>query len=283
MFNALLLSLSAIGISAQATLKKYYTHKGCRGVFIFTAVSVSSAALFFLLSSGFNLNFTKEVLPYSIGFGTSYCLAIVTSFLAVKIGSLSLTSLITSYSLTIPTIYGLIFLDEEASVPFFFGLVLLLISLFLINSKRDGKSISIAWTVTVLLSFIGNGVCSTFQNVQQKRFDGAYKNELMIVALGGVAIILFILAFMRERGEIAPSLRGGAHAMVACGLSNGAVNLMVMLLATRMNASLMFPIISAGGIVLTWSVSKFIYKEKLTKYQNAALVLGIVAVILMNL
>ena len=283
MFNATLLCLAAIGISMQATLKKYYTRKGCRGVFIFTAVSVSSACLFFIVSSGFNLNFTKEVLPYSIGFGVSYCLAVVTSFLAVKIGSLSLTSLITSYSLIVPTFYGLIFLDEAASVTFFVGFAILLVSLFLINSKRDGKTVSLPWMIAVLISFIGNGVCSTFQNVQQKKFEGMYKNELMVIALGGVAIVLFATALLKEKDDIIPSLRGGAHAMIACGLANGAVNMVVMLLAVRMNASLMFPIISAGGIVLTWSVSKFIYKEKLTKYQNAALVLGIIAVVLMNI
>ena len=283
MFNATLLFLTAVGISLQATLKKYYTHKGCQGVFIFTATAAASACLFFILTSGFKLDFTKEVLPYSIGFGVSYCLAVVTSFLAVKIGSLSLTSLITSYSLIVPTFYGLIFLDEAASVTFFVGFAILLVSLFLINSKRDGKTVSLPWMIVVLISFVGNGVCSTFQNVQQKKFDGMYKNELMIIALGGVALVLFTMALLKERRDVLPSLRGGAHAMVACGLANGTVNLMVMLLAVRMNASLMFPIISGGGIVLSWSVSKFIYKEKLTKYQNAALVLGIIAVVLMNL
>ena len=71
--------------------------------------------------------------------------------------------------------------------------------------------------------------------------------------------------------------------MALCGIANGAMNLFVMLLSTRMNASLMFPVFSAGGIILTWTVSRFVYKEKLALGQNLALVLGILAVVFMNL
>ena len=39
------------------------------------------------------------------------------------------------------------------------------------------------WILYVLLAFLGNGACSTVQVLQQRTFAGAYKNELMIMAL----------------------------------------------------------------------------------------------------
>ena len=56
-----------------------------------------------------------------------------------------------------------------------------------------------------------------------------------------------------------------------------------MLCAVIMNASIMFPIISAGGIIGTSLVSVLFYKEKLTKMQYAGLVLGIGAIVLLNI
>ena len=284
MINALFLSCAVLGISAQNVIKKIYNGKAHgRGVLIFGGVSVLSACLFFIFASGFKLHFDAGILPYAFGFAASYGTAIVTAFLAIKWGALSLSSLITSFSLIIPTFYGLIFLSESVGVFFWVGFSALLVSLFLINSKGGEVKITLRWAIAVSLAFLGNGVCSAVQNAQQRSFAGEYKNELMIIALGTVALILFAAAAFAEREEILPCIKRGGYLMVLCGVANGAVNLFVMLLATRMNASLMFPIISAGGIVLTWLVSRFIYKEKLSVKQNLALIFGILAVVLMNL
>ena len=284
MVNAIFLCCAVLGISAQNIIKKFYNGRANnRGVLIFGAVSVLSACLFFVASSGFKLDFKAEIIPYAMGFALSYGTAIVTSFLAIKWGALSLSSLITSYSLIIPTFYGLLFLDESTEVTFWIGLALLCVSLFMINSKKAEVKISLRWIIAVALAFFGNGVCSAVQNAHQRKFLGEYKSEFMIMALLTVAVILFVAAFFAERSDISYTLRRGGYLMVLCGIANGAVNLFVMLLATRMKASIMYPVISAGGIILTWGVSRFMYKEKLTLGQNLALVFGISAVVLMNL
>ena len=297
LLNAAYLLLIVIGISAQSVIKKGYNNKSeGKGVFTFSSVTVLTACIFFVIKSGFNLPFGWEMLPYALGFAISYCLSAVFGFLAIKEGPLSLTSLVTSYSLIIPTFYGLIFLDESASVWFWIGLALLCISLFLINSgkkpsaeeeekKEEGEPVKITllWAIFALVSFVGNGACSTIQTVQQRTFDGQYKNELMIIALLAVTVIMTAAACFAERKDIIPCTKRGWYWMVLCGVANGVVNLLVMVLSTRMKASLMFPVISAGGIILTWVVSRFLYKEKLSVGQNVALVLGIAAVVFMNL
>ena len=284
MLNALLLTLATVCISAQAVLKKSYTVKtGRRGTFVFSAVSVFFAALFFLAISGGRLHFTWEILPYALGFALSYGTAVMMSFLAIRIGSLSLTSLVTSYSLIIPTFYGLAFLGEEVSVLFYVGLGVLCVSLFLMHSKREGSKITLPWAVVAFLGFLGNGICSTVQAVQQKTFAGEYKSEMMIIALLIVSIVIATVSLLTERRDILPAVRLGGTRAAACGIINGACNLLAMLLAVRMDASIMFPVLSAGGILLTGAVSLFVYRERLSRKQYAALLLGTAAVVLMNL
>ena len=166
-----------------------------------------------------------------------------------------------------------------------------MISLFLVNYRSQTGSAGMEakgrtdprWFLFVGLSFLGNGICSTVQTVQQKSFGGLYKSEMMIMALAIVVLVLFCMALLTERESMLPAIRRGGLLMVINGGFNGLVNLFVMLCAVIMNASIMFPIISAGGIIGTSLVSVLFYKEKLTKMQYVGLFLGIGAIVLLNI
>lgn len=281
--NAVLLISIILGVSAQNIIKKPYTQKsGGKGAFIFGALSSMAAMLFFIVTSG-GFEWNVGVLPYAVGFAVSYAMAVVFSVLATACGPLSLTALVISFSLMIPTFYGLIFLHDERSVGLIPGLVLLGASLVLINLKSDSVKITPKWLAFVFLAFVGNGMCSTVQKMQQDAFDGAYKNELMILALAMVSIGLLIISLFTELKSIKPCLKFGWYLALPCGIMNGIVNLFVMLLSARMPVSLMFPLVSGGGIVITYFVSRFIYKEKLTKLQLIGFVLGVGSVVLLNI
>ncbi len=284
MINALLLSSAVAVIALQAIIKKYYNGiTSDKGAFVFNAVFSIAACAFFVVFSGFDLHFTLELLPYSLLFAVGYGGAIVAAFLAIKYGSLSLSSLVLSYSLLVPTAYGLMFLDEKLSVFLIIGLVLLSISLFLINSKKGDGKITLVWVIWAAASFVCNGACATVQLVQQRNFDGGYKSEFMIVALLVVAVILIVISAFADKGDIKFSLKKGWWLMALCGIANAAANLFIMLLNVRMKASIMYPVVSAGGIILTWVVSRFLYREKLSAKQNLALILGSIAVVFMNI
>lgn len=282
-----LLIATIFSISLQNVVKKAYNNKTGGSKFIFPAVSCLVALLFFIVSSGFELNFTAEIIPYALLFALSYGSATIFSFLSIQAGSLSLTSLITSYSLVIPTFYSIIFRGDEATLTLYLGIAALLISLLLMNLKGKGEGetvkISLKWVIFVAIAFLGNGVCSTVANVQQLDFPGMYKNEFMIIALTVVVAVLFALSFFTEKENIRHCVRKGHGLMIICGIANALANLFVLMLSGKINGSIMFPLISAGGIILTSLVSIFVYREKLSRLQYCALVLGIAAVVLLNL
>ena len=281
--NAVLLISIILGVSAQNIIKKPYTQKNSgKGAFIFGALSSIAAMLFFVITSG-GFRWESGLVPYALGFALSYGTSTVFSVLATASGSLSLTALIISFSLMIPTFYGLIFLNDPVSVGLVPGLILLAASLVLINLKSDSIKITPKWLLYVFLAFVGNGMCSTVQKMQQVAFDGAYKNEFMIIALLSVCVGLMTVSLFTEKNDIKLCIKNGWYFALPCGIMNGAVNLFVMLLSARMPVSLMFPLVSAGGIVITYFVSRFIYKEKLTKLQLIGFVLGTVSVVLLNI
>lgn len=285
MVNGILLLLIVIFVSTQQVTKKGFSSRVSGGVMTFSAASCVAALAVFLVTSGGKLSFSTDFLVYSALFAVSYGAAVVFGVLAVKTGPLSLTSLLTSFSLLIPTFYGIFALHEPVSGTLYLGLGLLLVALVLINLEKKGekKQITVRWVVYVLLGFVGNGACSTVQKVQQMDLNGAYKNEFMIVALVMTILGIGICALLMERGKIKESLRKGAAFYIPCGLANGIVNFLVIVLSTRMDASVMFPVISGGGIVLAFLVSILFYKEKLSLWQLVGSGLGLVSVVLLNL
>ncbi len=283
--NAIMLLLAISGVSYQQIAKKIYGARVKNGAHLFSAMSALVAALFFVLTSGMSFEYTTEAFFYSVIFAIAYGTAILFSFLAIEHGPLSLSSLMLSYSTALPTVYGIVFLDEPVELHIVIGLVLLCISLLFINCENkdtEKKNITLKWGIYAFLAFLGNGACTTIQKVQQINCEGKFKNEFMIVALLMVSAVLMVFALVKESGTVTASLKTGFVWYTSCGLVNGLVNLLVIVLALRMAASIMFPLISAGGIVASVLVALFVYKEKLSKYQCIGVLLAIPSIVALS-
>ena len=298
MGNVLLLITAIVGISIQQISQKAYNKKVGGGAFIFSAASALVAMLVFLIASKGELSFQMEVVGYSVLFAVGYCMALAFSFLAIANGSLSLTSLVLQFSLIIPTFYGIFFLQEETDFFLFAGIALLVASIVLVNipvgekkeknaeteqTEKNQNKPTWKWALFALLMFIGNGGCSTVQKMQQIHFNGLYKSEFMIVALIITTVALVVISLFTERKEMLPALKKGVGYYAVYGVANGISNLIVLLLATKMSSSIVYPVLSAGGIVITSFVSVFVYKEKMNLFQKIGLILGVLAIVALNI
>ena len=77
----------------------------------------------------------------------------------------------------------------------------------------------------------------------------------------------------------------GRRGWMECGSGIGKskdANLFVTILSGKTATSLMFPLISAGGIIVTYVISRFFYKENLSERQLVGFILGTVSVICLS-
>ena len=279
----LILIVTVLTVSSQSILMKQYNQKSSSAnPYLFSAITVLFAMLFFILSAGSGLHFAGELVPYAVGFAIAYGAAQVGLNLAIATGSLAISSLVSSYSLLIPTFYGLLFLKESLKATAYIGIVLLFLSLYFINMKKEAMSFSVKWLVYLILAFVGNGMCSTVQKMQQLKFDGGYKNEFMIISYACVFLIMLIILVIK-RTDIKGLLKKCLIFAAPTGLANGATNLFVMILTGLLPTALLFPTVSAGGSLIMFFVSRFLYKEKIAGKQLLGYGLGVVSVVLMNL
>lgn len=280
--NALILTVIVITLTLQNVFKKAYTVKK-KDTFGFNALFGGAAALVFIIYAKGHLEYNRDVMPYIITFAVCFIICIFSSFMAVKTGSLSLTSLVGSYSLIIPTVYGIIFLNNPTSLLFYIGIALLVISLFLVNFEKGEKKITKKWLFYIAVTFIANGLCSTIQNLQQVKFNGQYKGEFMFTVYVAVLIVTLTMSLIFEKQTVKERFNKYSFLAISCGIANGVANLLVMVMSTRIAGSVLFPVISGGNILATAAVSYLFYKERLSKQQLLGVLLGTASIICLNI
>ena len=286
--NYLLLFLTALFIVFQKVIQDRYNAKCRSGVFLFSGM-ISFFAMCFFMAVNRDWTWSNELIVPAVSFGLSYAAATVFVVLAIKCGSLAKTTLITSYSLLVPAFAGLVILREPIGIPMIAGLILLVLSLWLTNHRKKTadtpkERISLKWLVFVLLGFVGNGMCSTVQKLAP-HYLGADVNLTLstIAALGLSTVVLIAASFLTKETDLKTTLRVGGPLSLFCGLFNGAVNYLAIYLNQFIPASVMFPVLSAGELILIVPYSLLVRRERFTAKQWAGFAVGVVSVVLLNL
>ncbi len=261
--------------------------------FLFGTFSAFVACLFFLCYNKFQFVFDPYTLLMSCFFALAYLTCTIANIYAMKRGSVALTSLFSSFSLLLPTLFGILYWHEEAKLTFYIGLLLVCVAIILSNMKKEEKTpnnekrsgLDSLWILLVSVVFFSNGSCSIIQTFHQKTGGTPFKAEFMIMALIIVFITNLVISLIMLKKEIGgyvkPSvLWGGLY-----GICNAGVNLGVMLLASggEINQSVFFPVISIGTIALVLVASILFFKEKFRPIQYIGVGIGILSVVLLQL
>lgn len=287
----LLIVLASCTSLAEGIIIKKYNGKYQSGSFIFTAMISFFSMSFFLLSDLITdpqkLTFPAELLPYALVAGVWYCAATILTYIALQIGSFVISLLIISYSIVFTTAYGIIFLDEPTTLFTWLGFALIAISLFLLRRKSDEssekKKFSFTWLICIAVSCVGNGAFAIISRMQQIRFDNGVTNEFMVIALTLSAVTLGIFGIVKEKKQAWGSFKTCLPYAIGAGMSNGMTNMMSMFVNTLIPISIAAPTRSAVKNILSMGVSMAIFKEKFLPRQIVGVVLGAVAVVLLNL
>jgi drug/metabolite transporter (DMT)-like permease len=259
---------------------------------LYNLVMISSVfvtwSVIWALEGGFSL----EVIPYSIIFGVGYSAAIIGLFNAIKCGPVALSTLILQLALIATVIWGFFFWDAEPTPLVIVGILLVCVSLVLCLYKGKGEQreskINTKWIVYVSVCFFGNLICMIVQREQQRRYDGAYGNQLMLVAMICALLLSIVLYLRSNRADSAVLVKRAWFWPVLAGASNLLLNFFMMKLAVATKAkeistSLIDPTIAVVPLAITTVISFLAFKEKLRWWQWVGIGVGIGASLLLSL
>lgn len=289
--NYLLLLLSVLA----ETIKNAYTNHFSKRIaktnadtYLFNAVLSVGAVVFFLFSGN-----VFRISWFSLGMALAF--AVVTIFaqvflsLAMGCGPMSFSILFTYLgTMIIPTIYAMIFLGQMPGVTQWIGFGLMLLSVVLsVDLKQKGEhAMSAKWLLLTFGGFVMWGFVGVCQQIHQSSDYAGEINAFLFFSFIMMAVILWLFFVVSKK-------RGAAQNYVVkskdsifvllSGVANGAINLINLFLAGVMPGIIFFPIVSGGVIILSGVAAIIVFKEWLDKKQVAAVIAGVLSVILLGI
>ena len=254
--------------------------------FVFNAIKASSALVLFGLMAAVNFTFHLPTALLGMLYGTLLALSMYAGYKALCLGPMAITSMLASFSVVIPLCWGITVGNETLKPLQTVALVLLFLTVVIINAdkfKRSEKETSYGlWFLFIFITFAVNGINSILQKQHQTLYPSQYSREFMFFAML-VCTVVFVGIMLIKMPVAEIKATPGKHYGLISGVGNGLANFFTLILAGMENASVLFPIISAGTILGVLLFGRLVFKEKLKTNHYIALVLGIIAVILLKL
>lgn len=306
MIYYLYLLTAVVLMALQFSVNKFFQSKNGSGIMtslLYTTLSgLATGAIFFAIN-GFTLNVTPFSFVCAVGIA-SLCLGY--SLLGFKIFSMGNFAVYTMFlmlgGMLLPFLWGLIFLgDAQTLSPLSLicritGVLLLIGSMvFPILEKRDtdeahSKKNQILFLALCLLVFFMNGFVSILSKIHQ--IEGDYptvdNNSFVFLTntINGLfsGFALFGLTLIKKSGpKLSPSFKPWMliAAVTVYALCNGVSYLLQLLAAaSTMPASVQYPMMTGGSVVLTALAGYLFFQEKQTKRALIGTILAFAATFL---
>ena len=270
----------------QSAATKAFGRQSANSV-VFNAIKASSALVLFGLMAAVNFNFHLPTVLMGALYGGLLSLSMYAGYRALCLGPMAITSMLASFSIVIPLCWGLTVGNESLKPIQTVAIVMLFLTIAVINADKmknsSGKETSYGlWFLFIFTTFAVNGINSILQKQHQTLYPGQYSREFMFFAmLVSSAVFMTVMLVKLPMAEIKATT--GKRFGLISGVGNGLANFFTLVLAGMENASVLFPIISAGTVIGVLLFGRFVFKEKLKPNHYIALVLGVTAVVLLKL
>lgn len=295
----LMLFGSTLCFAGQFVAMKYYQRSATQGLFQTFFFSFLTGALIFLifgvisLSQGFVWNTTSFLYATLVGV-LSFSTQIV-GLLAMRFGNISIYTLFTMLgSMALPFFFGVFYYHEQPSLYRIIGSVLMVMSLFLpvfdhLSKSKEGsnKKREFWFFFLCFIQFGLNGAVSIFSSLHSRLPKSISSlaftsfSNLIIFVLSAVGMLFIAIADKKEKQNTQCSLGFFPFLMTLLWAGfNGSGNALSMEAVKHLDASLNYPVISGGVIVLTCFLGKILFKEKNGIFTYIGVGLTLIATIL---
>lgn len=271
-------------------LNSQYFMKNIASFSLFNAISSAIIVVItFILNPRLqHVEVSSIILAVFLGLG--YIGAILLFMKAMECGPTSYTTLIYSFGLLIPILFGLFVWKEKASLLQFLGIILLFVTFYLgsssSNVSQTQKKVNLKWLLFVIGAATFNGAVMVVFKEQQLLTPGKGVYEFLIIAYT-ISTLLSVLMFMQKRfiaNESITHLNNKWFLVISLvtGVTTAVGNLASLYLCKIVSAVIMFPITNGGIVLLVSLVSFTIFKEKFGIKNVISIILGIGALFLLS-
>jgi drug/metabolite transporter (DMT)-like permease len=300
----LIVLLAVVGLAVNFCLTKLYqdrTGTGFRISVLFNIITGAFTAVLFFFINGFMNGFSLHFTPFSwlmafllLLFCGGYALI---GFKIIAMGDIAVYTLFLMLGgMMLPYFFGLIFLEEQFSYLRLAGLILMVIAIALSGregGKGEKKKGSLVFFLLCMIVFCLNGGGSIVSKIHQlpENIDRAVLSPVFVMMAGIIRVVIFSLIYfgIRLHDKKLPADRRPAPInlpvsailiMLASSAVDGASYLCQLAGASHLPATVLYPMITGGSVVLTAIAGRIFFGQKLTRQATIGIVLCLIATLL---
>ncbi len=274
MMNYLMLIFSAILLAVNFCINKLYQKQAGTSLkvgFLFSALSGLCSAIIFFALNGFQASFSVYSIVMVICQSVLSMSYTLLGFRILKDSNMALYTLfLMTGGMTIPYLWGLLFLDEPFSWLRTAGLAVLICAVALSNVSKQRPGVKqLLMCVGV---FILNGFVSVVSKLHQIQTGYPTVSTIEFVMYNGVvsfliAGIAFLVCIAREnsrnRSETPCAKKPVILPLIAVSAIIGGVSYMIQLLgAKNLPATVLYPFLTGGSMICSTLAGIVIFREK---------------------
>jgi len=197
---------------------------------------------------------------------------------SVKENGVNITGTVGKLGILIPMIFSIIFWKEYPSYLQWVGITLSIVSILIVNlSMKSIKTFDVK--LILILLFIFGGLTEFSSKIYQKYALNEYKDIYLFVRFFVAFLISFAYMFKMKSKVTKKDIYIG----FIVGIPNLLTSYFIILALDTLKTSVVFPLFSAGSIVLINIGGVLIFKEKISKKNKVATALIIFSLVLINI
>jgi len=200
--------------------------------------------------------------------------------LSAEKAGVAITAVSSKMSVIIPVLLGALIFGESFGFFKIIGLILVLLSFWLIFKKKEGYKIKGALIILPLLLFLGNGTNDSILKYAQFNFitsDQGYVHYLTVAftvsLILGILIICVRFLMKKEQFKFKNILAG-----IILGVLNWYSTLFFLKGLGQMDVSIFIPIFNAGLVFSASIVGILGFKEPFSKINLLGIIMSIIAI-----
>lgn len=257
-----------------------------REFFLLQALIFGAGSVVLAVANVISFNgISKFTVICSIFYGIILVAALWCYTLALSQGKTAVCATIYSFGFIVPTLSGTLFWNEKITVFGYLGIIILLPILIISGTspkKQENKKTSKFFVIPLIIALLASGGLGIMQKIHQQSEYANQLNAFIFLSFIFAFTLSIILFLVLKKGE-PPVQRKSITSSLIVGVIFSLCNIMNTYLAGVLDSAVLFPLLNVGSILISLVLSIIIYKEKMDKRDIIVLILGIMAIVLVNL
>lgn len=269
-------------ITIQGIFGKRSVQNTADAVFFNGLVFVFAAIVFFYNA----INCSYQTILFGAVFGLLTVIFQIFYLKALSMGNVSLTVMIVNLNMIFPIAVSALFYNEQISPLRFFGIFLTVVALISGTDFKSKNQSVIKWFALTILATIANGGISITQKVFSNTLWHLEKQAFVswgYIFASFLCIIIYITLKLKGQKK---SFKAKPDVFIFAfftGVILSIYQFVTTYAIANISGTLFFPTYAGGSIIFSTLSGVILFKDKLLQKQKISIIIGIIAVIMMNL